>query len=313
MTPARMAAAAVILVASATLLVSREQRTSRGQYAVGPRVPARSSGPGPNVKEPPVSAPAPTGNPDSLPRAEAQVAAPPAADSVSAARTPVLAQKLQAPGRAGNAESDLSKKVVARESAPSAATDVASNAAPGVVSGGASAAIAAAPSAPMPQPVQLRRAPEPLRMEQVVVTSPKDSGGRRSARTRSSDSVVASKEANQRAAAPPRAFDALSSGTTGCYERVVATSDTLVPRRFVLDTLRYALRDGSEAHVVMIPGESTTLPRGYWRIAGGAVEVVWNDNAWPRLTIVPSVAASITAIVNKSPMVSVSLRRCDGR
>ena len=184
-------------------------------------------------------------------------------------------------------------------------------------------------------------------MDQVVVTSLKDTA--RADKVRSSDSVVASKETNQRAAASaarptelyapqradsmsvaarrpvaneargraaaaaPRAFDAPSSGTVGCYERAVATSDTLVPRRFVLDTLRYALRDGSEAHVVTIPGESTTLPRGYWRIAGGAVQVVWNDNAWPPLTIVPSVAASISAIVNKSPVVTVSLRRCDAR
>ena len=181
-------------------------------------------------------------------------------------------------------------------------------------------------------------------MEQVAVTALKDTS--RAAKLRSSDSI-ASKEANQvptasaarpaeepalrvrgdnaaankrsaagearaLAAAPSRLY-AQTSGTTGCYERDATTSDTLVPPRFVLDTLRYALRDGSDAHVVTIPGESTTLPRGYWRIVGGAVQVVWIDNTWPPLTIAPSLAASITAIVNKSPAVSVSLRRCDGR
>ena len=117
------------------------------------------------------------------------------------------------------------------------------------------------------------------------------------------------------AGAPLQALSTLGE-SSGCYELVGAASDTLAPRRFMLDTASYALRNGTFARVVTIPGESATLPRGYWRAAGNAVQVVWNDNTWPRLTIVATPGegvmqnAPVSAVVDKNGLVAIALRRC---
>jgi Putative zinc-finger len=337
-TQARLAAAAVILVAAVSLVVAREERLASTGYVVP--ADSRRSGPGPQVRDLPVSPPAPVVTADSSSTPAAKVAVAPAADSVSASRKPELAQTTPAAGLARNAEIDLSKQIVARRSRPAVANDVAPSATPGAVSGGARA-VAASP--PAPQPTQLRRAPEGLRMEQVVVTSLKDST--RADKSRSSDSVVAAKEANQvpaasaarapEAYAPQRADNAAANkrfaavearglaaplsplGAAGCYEITGAVSDSLVPKRFVLDTSSYALREVGDARVVTIPGESATLPRGYWRLGGGAAQIVWNDRAWPPLTIVASPNAApaslVNAIVDRNGLIAIPLRRCAER
>ena len=357
MTPARVAAAAVILVAAGTTLVAREGMYRRPSVAQAPV--ASKSGPGPRVQEQAATTLTTAPSADSVSTVQSQIAAGPAnrtAEAVQKSRTTNVERRTASAegggARADQHDADLSKKVSEGYAAPRAASELAER--PPAVAGGAAGAARPAPQPSRPTALmdsvggvagrvsatstelKVREEQRPRREDSVgaaatrgaearqlpagsaaaptVAFGPRrelaDSGGaaakRLNSTTRSRISALA-------AAEPP----ASPLGAAGCYETAGATSDSLVPRRFVLDTTAYVLRDGSasNARVVTIPDESATLPRGYWRLAGNAVQVVWNDNAWPRLSIIPSSGvasnAPTNAIVEKNGAIPVSIRRCN--
>ena len=330
MTPARVAAAAVILVAAGTMFVASERR----EAPIARAIFKVESGPGPRVLDQAASAPPASTDSSSRRDAKAPVAQ---ADSVvfeQKSRVRELAEQRPADTIAV----DLTKKVATANASPSMMPSV-------VPSRAAVGGVAGAPRVAAAQPVPSRLMDSTRTMDEVTTLKSSADVQRRRA-----DSTSAARETRQMPAAsaarapesyaPARAdsvagkrfaagearksavagapLQALSTlgESSGCYELVGAASDTLAPRRFMLDTASYALRNGTFARVVTIPGESATLPRGYWRAAGNAVQVVWNDNTWPRLTIVATPGegvmqnAPVSAVVDKNGLVAIALRRC---
>jgi putative zinc finger protein len=341
-TPAWTAAAAVIVVAVGSLLVARQaQREPAGRMIVLDR-----TGPGPRPPElAPVVASPPAADSMSTAQAVESVDSTAVENAKVAVQEPAVTRRTFA-DNAERADKKVSPKALVTENSLSKAeatapaglserravaqttADVAANprkdanersdsarergVVGGVAGGEAKSAVAsAAPAMPM-QRAAVANAP-------VAAPAPQrlfDSVGRTAQRSAAGASAPTRRLAGERVSSPLRVGSASPLGETRCYELQSRADETALPRRFVLDTATYAVPGIAGAHAVIVPDSSTTRPRGYWYMGGGAVQVVWNNNAWPPLQILPLASAanlpfdSVAAVVNQNGYSAIGIRRC---
>ena len=331
LTPARLAAAAVIVVAAGTMLTmtGRERRpyatsVTQSRDAAAPRPAPGPSVPAPSVPAQSMDSVAVSSGKNATEALQKVVLSPPSAHAPVAMATP----KTRAADRVADASSGAVRRAAPAGVAGGVAAAEMRDTTRGFVAGQlrSQTEVAAAPAAPTvapsPAPSAARNAapsaasvgrPARAAMEQVATTSVRADSGRVEQRKAAAGGAAADAATRQRAAAAPSAFS-YDVTVARCFEVSGATNTVRLPARFVLDTASVGSASVAGTRAVTTPDLSGTLPRGSWRVVSQLVEITWNDSAWAPLTI--DVASAIDARDNVTVQVdgrAVTLRRCPAR